>query len=84
MKTIKDIETAIGMLKNAAIEHTIATEKGDYKTANKNYTIIVYSVSFLKERNEILKLSDLLNHTINRCSFMGCCLFIAYNAKRIY
>ena len=33
------------------------------KTANRNYTVIARVIEFLKEKNEIQKLSEFLNHS---------------------
>lgn len=63
MTKIKDIATAVLKFEEAATKHADATEQGDYKTANKNYAIIVKAVTFLKEHNEIQKLSELLSHS---------------------
>ncbi len=46
-----------------ANSHALAIENGDYKTANKAYDKIVQAANFLKSRNQILLLSDLLDHT---------------------
>lgn len=63
MTKIKDTVTAISKFEEAATKHAEATELGDYKTANKNYAIIVKAVTFLKEQGEMQKLSELLNHS---------------------
>ncbi len=63
MTKIKDIATAILKFEEASTKHADATEQGDYKTANKNYVIIVKAVTFLKEHDEIEKLSELLSHS---------------------
>ncbi len=62
MTKIKDAVTAILKFEEAATNHAEATEKGDYKTANKNYAVIIKSITFLKEQDELQKLSELLNH----------------------
>ncbi len=62
MARINDITSAISRFEEAAIKHAEATEQGDYKTANKNYAIIVKAVTFLKMHNEIQKLFGLLYH----------------------
>jgi hypothetical protein len=63
MTKIIDTATAILKFEEAATKHAEATEQGDYKTANKNYAIIVKVVTFLKEHDEIQKLSELLSHS---------------------
>lgn len=63
MVKIKDITSALELFEEAANLHGLATEKGDYKTANKNYSNIVKSVSYLKEQAQIDSLLSLLNHT---------------------
>ena len=54
---LEDIETALAVFEAAAIKHTKATEQGDYKTGNKNYAVIAKVITFLKELNNIDKLS---------------------------
>jgi hypothetical protein len=63
MTKIKDTATAILRFEEAATKHAEATEQGDYKTANKNYAVIVKAITFLKEQDEVQKLSELLNHS---------------------
>lgn len=62
MKKITDIEIAMKQFEEAAIAHEQATEKGDYKVANKSYTIITKAIAFLKEKSDIDKLSKFLTH----------------------
>jgi hypothetical protein len=59
---MKDMASAILKFEEAAAKHAEATEQGNYKIANKNYATIVKSVAFLKEKNEIQKLSEFLTH----------------------
>jgi hypothetical protein len=63
MTKIKDTEAALIKFEEAAIKHAEATEQGDYKTANKNYVVITKVMAFLKEHNEMQKLSEFLNHS---------------------
>ena len=63
MNKIQNTETALSLFEEAATKHAEATEKGDYKVANKKYDIIVKSVTFLKERNEVERLLDFLTHS---------------------
>lgn len=63
MTKLKDIEAALIKFEAAAAKHAEATEQGDYKTGNKCYAVIATVVSFLKEQNEIQKLSEFLNHS---------------------
>lgn len=62
MKKLNNLETALIQFEEAASKHANATEHGDYKSANKNYAIITKVILFLKEQNEIRKLSNFLNH----------------------
>ena len=62
MTKIKYIETALLKFEEAAVKQAEATEKGDYKTGNKNYAVIAKAVAFLKEHDSIEKLSSFLNH----------------------
>ena len=63
MTNIKTTEIALALFEEAGIKHAEATEKGDYKTTNKNYGKIVTAVAFLKEKNEVDKLLDFLTHS---------------------
>src|SRR5262245_3595162 len=63
MTKIKDIESALKLFEAAANKHADATEQGDYKTANKNYKIIIAAIEFLKEHNQLISLGDLLDHS---------------------
>lgn len=63
MTKIKDISSALELFEKAAVQHAEATEQGDYKTANKNYSQIIKSISYLKERNSLDKLLNFLPHS---------------------
>ena len=63
MRTIKDIATALALFEEAANAHADATEKGDYKVANKNYRIINNVINFLDNSNERELLKKFLTHT---------------------
>ena len=62
MKKINNFETALQMYEEAAIKYAAAIDVGDYKTANKCYTVISKVTTYLKESNEIGSLSTLLTH----------------------
>jgi hypothetical protein len=62
MTKIKDIETALLNMEEAANKHAEAIEQGDSKAANKNYAVMVKNITFLKNQNSIDKLSAFLNH----------------------
>lgn len=62
MTKIKDTSVALTLFEEAASKHAEATEQGDYKTGNKCYAVIAKVITFLKEQNEIQKLSEFLNH----------------------
>lgn len=61
--TMKDTTAIIEKFVEASMKHEEATNEGDYKTANKSYKIIMKMVDFLKDHQEINKLSELLNHS---------------------
>ena len=61
---IKDIDSALEVFEKAAIEHSLATESGDYKTANKNYPKIGKAATFLKNLGESHLVSKFLTHKI--------------------
>jgi hypothetical protein len=60
MISFKDTDTALKKFEEVANKHSAATEVGDYKVANKCYTVISTVVLFLRERNEIERLSQFL------------------------
>lgn len=62
MTKFEDKRTALLVFEEAAIAHDIATEKGDYKTANKSHAMIMNVINFLKEQNEVISLLEFLNH----------------------
>jgi len=59
---INSANDAIQVFIKAAIEHTKATEKGDYKLANNNFDLIVSSAKYLKSNNLISGLRELFDH----------------------
>jgi hypothetical protein len=59
---IKDLKNALELFEDAAKEHAIATERGDYIAANKNYVKIIASVTFLKGENALDSLLPFLNN----------------------
>lgn len=62
MTKLKDIETALSNFEEAATKHAEATERGNYKIGNKCYALISEVVIFLKDQNEVQRLSPFLNH----------------------
>jgi len=62
MTKIKDEEMALELFERAAIEHVRSNENSDYKSANRNYDLIVKAVAFLKNRGEVGLLSKFLSH----------------------
>ena len=62
MEKLVDIETALTIFEQAAVEHALATEQGDYKLANQSYSAITKSITFLKEQDVLTRLVKLLDH----------------------
>ena len=62
MKSIKNLTSAWKTFEEAANMHALATEQGDYKSANKNYDIVVKIITYLKDNNAIDKLLIFLNN----------------------
>lgn len=60
-KSFRSLEAAVNAVVESSFKHEIATENGDYKTANKNYNVINKAVLYLKENNGIANLKELLN-----------------------
>jgi len=63
MTKIKDIISALNVFEEAANLHGLATEQGDYKTANRNYGKILKAITYLKEQNKIDELLRFSNHS---------------------
>lgn len=59
---IKDIQKALEIFEDSCINHSEATEKGDYKKGNKYYSKIINSIDFLKKENAINNLKDYLSN----------------------
>jgi hypothetical protein len=55
-----NIEAAINAITKSSIIHAQATEKGDYKTANKNYHIIKDAIDYAKANGGSKQISELL------------------------
>jgi len=62
MTQITDIAVALSKFKEAAIKHSDATQRGDYKMANSAYATLRTAYAFLKEQSNIGKLSQFLDH----------------------
>lgn len=60
MMKLTDIKSAITLFQKATINQTEATEEGDFKTGNKNYSLITKAATYLKEHNAISELRPLL------------------------
>lgn len=59
---IKTREEAIRTIIESSEKHAEATNTGDYKTCNKNYTLIKKGVDYIMEKGEIESLRELLNY----------------------
>lgn len=59
---IKDIDHAIAVFKESAIEHTQASHEGDYKRANKYFDKVNKSAKYLKDKDALVSLKELLEH----------------------
>lgn len=64
MKKIQNLKAALTIFETAAINHVLATQKGDYKTGNKNYDIIIHIYNYLKENSYVDVLLPFLKHEI--------------------
>lgn len=60
---METIEKAIKTFVDAAVKHGECTNKGDYRTANKQYKIIVKSLHQLKVHEEgVIQFKELMEH----------------------
>jgi hypothetical protein len=59
---IKDVEMALKLFESAAVAHAEASEKGDYKKANKNYVILEKAITFLRDHGRVQLLTKFLSH----------------------
>ncbi len=57
-----DIKSAINTIITSSQRHALASQEGDYKTANKNYDLMQKAVNFLRTNNGNDKLMELLKH----------------------
>jgi hypothetical protein len=55
-------EDAINTIIDSAEQHSIASESGNYKIANKNYDKIHNAVMYLRNTNSVDKLEELLSN----------------------
>lgn len=62
METINNIQSALELFERSSILQVEATERGDYKTGNKNYDKIIKAANFLKAENSINSLFPYLCH----------------------
>ncbi|GHU69172.1 hypothetical protein FACS189413_07590 [Bacteroidia bacterium] len=58
----KNQEDAISTIIFSAEQHSIASEEGNYKIANKNYDKIHIAIMYLRNMNSVDKLYDLLSN----------------------
>ena len=62
MRNSKDIQVVLAQFERAAFQHSLATEVGNYKVANKNYCLIEESVAALRNSGRLQLLSRFLSH----------------------
>lgn len=63
MKQANNINEVIKGFEESAVQHTLATDIGDYKVANKNYKSMVKAVDYLKNWKSLNILTPLLKHS---------------------
>jgi len=61
MKEVKNIDVALDLFEASANKHAVATEIGDYRSANKAYADIIKSLSYIRSQSEIAKLRSRLS-----------------------
>lgn len=81
-KTFENNNSAIETLIDSANKHSNASEMGDYKSANKNFTLIQKAVYYLRENDGINKLEELLNHKDISVRLAAASYFLAHNADK--
>lgn len=81
MAKIKDIKTALEIFEEACIQHSEATEQGDYKTANKYYSKIIATIAFLKGENAITSLKDCLSSPFVAVRLWSACYWLPVDEK---
>lgn len=81
MLKISDTKTALEIFENACIKQAEATEQGDYKSANKNYNLIVKSATYLKDENAINSLKDFLSNLNVGVRLWSACYWLPINEQ---
>jgi hypothetical protein len=64
-KKINSVEEALNLFEQSTLQHTIATETGDYKSGNKAYKSILNSIVYLNQNNKVELLVPFVNHSNN-------------------
>jgi len=59
---ISDIDHALIIFEESAIEHTKGSHNGDFKLANRNYSKIVKAATYLRDNDALSNLNRLLEH----------------------
>ena len=59
---IDNVDKALQVFSDSAIEHAKATAEGDHIIANNNHDLIVLSAKYLRQKNLIRELSKFFNH----------------------
>ncbi len=81
MKKFNDIQSALEVFKEAAKCQAEATEKGNYKLANKYYNKIVSATLLLKNTNSLTLLTDLMTDYSIGVRLWSACYLLPINEK---
>ena len=81
MKKIQNLETALLTFEQAALNHSEATEQGDYKVCNKSYSTIIKAVAYLREQNHLQELLPFLNNSSEGVRVIAAANLLPINGK---
>lgn len=81
-KQINSIEKAIEIIIDSASKHSLASEIGDYRLANKNFDLIRKAVHYLRENNRVDRLEELLDYEDINVRLAVASYFLAHNRAK--
>jgi len=79
---IKSVDSAVSLFEEYVISRAEALEKGDVKSANRNFDKMVKVVAYLKNEKELEKLSPLLTHSNEDVRLEAACYLLPVNEQR--
>lgn len=59
---IKEINTAVEIFRESAMEHSQASHEGNYKRANKSFNKLIKAAKYLRDKEALIELKELLEN----------------------